>query len=137
MSKKIRGSVLRVMGALLPFGLIAATAQADGPTISGYVETNYTHNFNNPVSGTNQFRSYDTQDRDINNTAHLEFNGAVGDNVAYSVQADAGSDAGFTAGDATNAGLELQEAFVTYTSASKLGFKVGKFATFEGIEVIE
>ncbi len=137
MKSTTRGSILRLTGMLLPFVSVAGYAMAEGPTISGYVDTQYGYNFLKPITGTTALRSYDAQDNNIANTAHLSLMGTFGEGIGYAVDLDAGHDATTTAGPAGSSGVVLQEAYITYASASKIGFKVGKFATYQGIEVIE
>lgn len=135
-----RGSILRVLGMVLPFALGAGQLMADaptGPTISGYVDTQYGYNFNKPITGTTALRSYDAQDNTISNTAHLSLAGSMGDGIGYVVDLDAGHDPNTTVGGQTPSSVALQEGYLTYVSSSKIGFKFGKFATYEGIEVIE
>lgn len=133
-----RGSILLTLGVLLPFASQSnVMAETSGPTISGYVDTQYGYNFNKPASNTTFGRSYDFQDNNIANTAHFAIAGMFNDNTNYVVNIDAGHDANVTVGGAGSSAVVLQEAYVNYVGASKLGFKVGKFATFEGIEVIE
>jgi len=123
---------------LLPFVAQSTQVLADGPTINGYVDTQYGYNFDAPGNGTTFGRSYDAQDNNIANTAHLSISGMFNDNTNYVVDIDAGHDANTTVGGTNNASaVVLQEAYVNYVGASKLGFKVGKFATYQGIEVIE
>ncbi len=137
MLKSTRGNVLRTLGTLLTAGLVAGVVSADGPAISGYIDTQYGYNFAMPQTGQTALRSYDAQDTNINNTAHLSLAGKFGDDVSYVVDLDAGHDANVTAGGAGPSDVVLQEAYFTWVSPSKVGIKAGKFATYEGIEVIE
>lgn len=134
-----RGNVHRLLGTLLPFALTAGVALAEAPVVSGYVETNTIYYLNKPMSAMNALRTYyDNPDRDFNNNAHLAFTGKLGEQAAYTVEIDAGSEARLTSGDtSTGVPFDIQEAYLTYAGASKLGMKVGKFATFQGIEVLE
>jgi hypothetical protein len=135
MKMTMRGSGRGVAGALLTL-LLTTAAFAEGPAINGYVDTQYIYNFDNPMGMTNAFRSYDAQDNNITSTAHLALTGKMSDEASYVVEVDAGNDADFTTGTAGE-DVTLQEGYLVYTSGSGLGFKAGKFATFEGIEVIE
>ncbi len=137
-----RGNVLKAFGMVLPFVLAAGQTMASettGPTISGYVDTQYNYDFNQPLTGITTLRSYDAQDNNIANTAHLSLAGSFGEGIGYVVDLDAGRDAKTTTGETlTGSAIALQEAYLTYLCpVTKLGLKVGKFATFEGIEVIE
>jgi hypothetical protein len=139
MISKTRGSILLTLGMLLPFVGQSSQLMADAtaPTISGYVDTQYGYNFHTPSNGTNAQRSYDSQDNNIANTAHIAIGGAFNSNTTYDVEFDAGHDANYTVGGAGSSAVVLQEAYVNYVGDSKLGFKAGKFVTYEGIEVIE
>jgi len=130
-----RGNGRGVAGALLTL-LLGTAVYAEGPAISGFVDTQYIYNFDNPLSGMTPLRSYDAQDNNISNTAHLAMTGKVGEAASYTVELDAGSDADVTVADSAGASVVLQEAYLVY-APGKLGFKAGKFATYQGIEVIE
>lgn len=135
MSTYIRGIIATSLGAVVSLCLIAGVSSAEGPKISGYVETNTMYNFSSPVTGSTPLRTYyDNMDRDINSNAHLAITGNLNDQAAYTVEIDAGNEATLTSADDD---FDIQEAYLTYTSASKLGFKAGKFATYQGIEVLE
>ncbi len=142
MIRNNRGNILRAVGMVLP--LIAATTMVNGettmtgPTISGYVDTQYGYNFNKPASETTTLRSYDAQNNNIANTAHVSLAGSFGEGIGYVVDLDAGHDANVTVGGASGSAVVLQEGYLTYKCPiTHLGIKAGKFATFEGIEVIE
>ena len=137
MLHKTKGGVLSVLGAMLLVSTTSGLSMADGPAISGYVDTQYSYSFNKPNTGLVGSRSYDAQDNTIANTAHIDLMGSFAEGIGYDVQLDAGRDANTTAGPAGSSEIVVQEAFVTYASESKWGFKVGKFATYQGIEVIE
>lgn len=132
-----KGGVLSVLGAMLLSTTLSGLSLADGPVISGYVDTQYGYSFNQPNTGTVALRTYDAQDNNIANTAHIAIMGNFGEGIGYNVEFDGGHDANTTAGPAGSSEFVVQEAFLTYTSASKWGLKVGKFATYQGIEVIE
>jgi hypothetical protein len=141
MKSTLRGRGLGIAGAVL--ALLAGSVHAEGPAVGGYVDTQYIYNFDKPMGGMTPFRSYDAQDNNISNTAHLAITGKLSDEVTYNVEVDAGSDADTTVVNTTAGGVAngqdvvLQEAWLHYVSASKLGLKAGKMATFHGIEVIE
>ncbi len=135
MTSQKRGSILRFLGMALPFIAVASMTMAEGPTISGYVETNWIQDLNNPISGQTTLQGYyNDNDGDINSNAHIAIAGPIGDKATYAVEIDAGNEAKLTSADDD---IDIQEAYLTYTGDSKLGFKVGKFATFQGIEVLE
>jgi len=138
-------SKAKLVGCILLSGffilLTGVKSYADGPAISGYVDTTYNYSFNNPSNGQTALRSYDAKANNFAlNSAHLEFMGTLED-VTYNVQLDAGTDASVnngTSGTANVDYVDIQEAYLAYTHpGTKLGYKVGKFATFMGIEVIE
>lgn len=115
-----------------------SVAQADGPTVSGYIDTQYNYNLDKPFTGRTNLRSYDADDNTMSlNTAHLNFNGSLGDNLTYTIETDYGTDAlvNTSAGHGTGDDFDVQEAYFVYTSMVAL--KIGKFVTPEGIEVIE
>jgi hypothetical protein len=104
------------------------------PTINGYVDATYNYNFLRPAGGVTLFHSYTAQHQTfLLNSAHLALTGSD-QNVSYAVEIDAGSDAAVTSGDDD---FDIQEAWLAYACDCGLGFKVGKFVTFNGIEVIE
>jgi len=128
-----------------------AEEEAAAPTftLSGFVNTTYNYNLNRPASGTNGFFSYNAQHNSLLlNAAHLVVSGSPTENLSWTVELDFGADArvntyaqvlGF---DAMGTPITLpqffdvQEAYGVYKSG-KLGLKVGKFVTYQGIEVIE
>jgi hypothetical protein len=70
---------------------------------------------------------------------HLSVHSAVNEHVSATIDIDAGSDAAFDNGSAASAGrtlFDIQEAYAQLTE-SGLTLTVGKFATYEGIELIE
>jgi hypothetical protein len=138
MKMTMRGSGRGVAGALLTL-LLTSAAFADGPAFSGYVESQYGYNFDKPLTGMTALRSYDAQDNNIANTAHIALTGSLDGGASYVVELDAGHDAATTFGaGTTSSDVGLQEAYLTWMSEStKLGVKAGKFVTFQGIEVIE
>ncbi len=131
---KLRRGMFRFLAALPLLGLTAGASFAEGPTVSGYVDTNWSQNTSMPADKTTTLRSYDNPDGNINNNAHVAITGSLGEQAAYVVEIDAGHEAVITSAGAE---FDIQEAYLTYVSASKLGIKVGKFATFQGIEVLE
>jgi len=107
------------------------------PKISGFVDATYNYNTRDPMSGTSAYHSYTAQhDTVLLNAAHLALTGTgAEDAIAYAIEVDIGSDASVTSGSDDD--VDLQEAYVAYTSKMGLGLKAGKFVTFSGIEVIE
>lgn len=132
-----RGSGRGIAGALLALSLCTA-AFADGPAISGYVDSQYGYNFNKPANGVTMLRSYDFQDNNIANTAHVALTGSLDGGAGYVIGMDAGHDPQTTFGAVGQSSVYLREAYLTYVCPiTKIGIKAGKFVTFEGIEVID
>lgn len=108
-----------------------AAAGSLAPTISGFVAGTYNYNLMNPTSGATAFHSFTAAHNSfLLNTAHVAIAGSD-DKLSYAVEIDGGTD-----GAATSPNL-VQEAWLAYQSAGGLGFKAGKFVTYQGIEVIE
>jgi hypothetical protein len=117
---------------------VAAEAEAEStslaPTISGFIDGTYNYNFNRPAAGVTPFHTYTAPHHSfLLNAAHVALTGSDG-TVSYAVEIDAGTDAFVNTLDDD---FDVQEAWVSYTSDIGLGFKAGKFVTFNGIEVIE
>ncbi len=143
-------SHLRLAGIILLSG-IAARVNAEAPKISGFLDTTYTYDFNRPASRTTALRSFDRKtDTFLLNAAQVNIEGSK-DGIGYYSELAFGTDASVykSAGTGADAGLpgapstvaynfELQEAFLTYKCPmSGVMLKAGKFATTQGIEVIE
>src|SRR3954468_15999015 len=135
---------MRTKATVLSFTLLSlatvARAADEGPTMSGFVETTYNYNFNGPTSDTNQGHSFDNQANTfaLNNAQLLIQGNPRGDkDVGYTLRVDYGTDA--TVIDPAASGLvTVEEAYGTYLCPdTHIGLKVGKFVTYEGIEVIE
>ena len=107
------------------------------PKISGFLDATYNYNMRDPMSGVTPYHAYTAQhDTVLLNAAHLALTGTgAAEAIAYAIEVDIGSDASVTSGDDDD--VDLQEAYVAYTSKMGLGLKAGKFVTFSGIEVIE
>ncbi len=115
-------------------------------TFSGYVETTYNFNLNDPPSLTNQLRVFDDDANQFNiNNTELSISRQPTEKVpiGFGLVVNAGRDtrktkaAGLGAGDDNP--FDLQQAYVTYIAPVGKGvtFKTGKFATLLGAEVIE
>jgi hypothetical protein len=141
--------------SLLLAGFATSGAYA-GPNIAGTVEAGYNYNLTIPSkSSTNQLHSYDFKSKSITlNNAHLAFSGSdSASGVGYAVETDFGSDAlanaSLSGGQANSTDVtgvysaanyfDIQEAYLTYGFGPDraLSLKAGKYATYEGIEVIE
>jgi Putative beta-barrel porin-2, OmpL-like. bbp2 len=128
------------------------------PTVNGFVEAGYHLDLSiaNPASVPVPLRSYDSWNGNtfLLHNAHLAIAHSFTEEVSAVIEIDAGSDPAITGGyslakpavDADGATIatvagavyafDVQEAYAKY---SKSGFSLtaGKFATYEGIEVIE
>jgi hypothetical protein len=138
MKKSLKKLLVPTLGAALLSTFNPADMKAEPPTISGFVDTQYTYNLNDPITGINTMHSYDNLDDNIRSLAHLVFSGSVGDS-GYVIEVDAGNDAitNTSIGAGTGDDFDIQEAYMTHKWSSGLGLKLGKFVTYHGIEVIE
>jgi hypothetical protein len=123
-----------------------AATPDNGPQFTGFVDTTYNYDLNRPPSGFNKYYSFDAQANTFElNNAQLELTGAPkGDGaITYMLKINFGTDATVESstvnGVATNSSqLDVEEAWGWYVDPiSKVGLKVGKFVTYEGVEVIE
>ncbi len=125
------------------------TVTPDMPNFTGFVDTTFNYNLDRPTSGFNTGYSFmqKTNTFQVNN-CQLEINGAPkGDQpITYMMKINFGTDANIeqssaTVAPGTAAGggqLDVEEAWGWYKDpVSSVGLKVGKFVTYEGIEVIE
>ncbi|MGH7808237.1 MAG: outer membrane beta-barrel protein [Thermodesulfobacteriota bacterium] len=118
--------------------------------LSFYVDTSYEYNFNDPESGTNQLRVFDTQANSFNiNLFQLAFKktptteGGLIDLIGFGVKLDFGEDAQVLSsvenlGDQDDE-FDLQEAYIHALAPVGNGVDIyaGKFVTLAGAEVIE
>ena len=123
------------------FTIIASFAQDKGPAFSGFIESTYNYNFGQ--GSKNSLRSYDAKANQILlNNAHLAVSGNPSEKVSYVAEVDLGTDAGVHGmlnqpGGGPAIGVELQEAYMTYSFSEKAKFTGGKFVSFQGIEIVE
>jgi hypothetical protein len=117
-------------------------AQSAGPTLSGYVEATYNYNFSE--GSANSLRSYDAKANQILlNNAHIVASGSPSSKVSYTIELDFGTDAAVhgllhtATGAPGPIAVDAQEAYISYAFSDKFKFTGGRFATFQGIEVIE
>ena len=122
-----------------------------GVQMSGFVDTSYTYNMNEPETNVNTLRVFDTRANSVMlNNAELVIEKPVSSEspVGFRTDLDFGTDAevlgtvtgGLGNNSATsNDELEVQQAFVEYLApvGNGLDVKVGKFVTMHGAEVIE
>ena len=136
-----------------PAAAIAAVllcAGAAHASVFGFIDTSYNWNLNgaSPYIVTSPLRSYDAEVGTFTiNNAHLDIVGALRGESTYKIEIDAGSDASFNS-EASNPAttppadplrfIDLQEAYIDVKSDDRsFGARVGKFATFMGVELIE
>jgi hypothetical protein len=122
-----------------------------GVQMSGFVDTTYTYNLNEPETNTNTLRVFDTRSNGfLINNAQLTVEKPVSSEspVGFRTELMFGTDAevvgNVTTGLGTNAStgsdeIEVQEGYVEYLAplGEGLDVKFGKFATLHGAEVIE
>ncbi|MCI0371072.1 MAG: porin [candidate division NC10 bacterium] len=118
-------------------------------TLTGYVQTTYNFNFEDPPTKTNNLRVFDDEANQFTiNNIELAFSRQPTEKVpvGFGVVMNAGRDTRKTkalglGGGATGDDnpFDLQQAYVTYVAPVGKGvtFKAGKFATLLGAEVIE
>jgi hypothetical protein len=112
----------------------AESVSSLAPKIAGSIDLTYNYNTLKPMDDATLYHSYHGQhDTFLLNAAHLAVTGG-NDSLSYAVEVDLGSDAQVDSGDDD---VDVQEAWVSYVSPGGLGFKAGKFVTYQGIEVIE
>ncbi len=117
------------------------SAQNPGPSITGHIEVTYNYYFGDTT--VNVLRSYDAKaDQILLNNAHIAFSGDPSKKLSYDAEIDLGTDAGVhgllnQTGGGPGIGVDIQEAYMTYSFTDDFKFTGGRFATFEGIEVIE
>jgi len=148
----VRGAVLIVALCLL---MLPASVSAEGAgdalkdlgiDLSGFIDTAYTHNFNNPGDGYNGGRVFDVKDDSF--TLHqaqilMQREAVAGKNLAdragFAIRLGYGEDARlFAPGDTdTEDEFDIEEAYASFAFTNKLSAKMGKYATLLGAEVIE
>ena len=118
-----------------------------GVNMSGFVDTSYGYNFNEPNTRTNTLRVFDTRAGDfmINNAELvLEKTVSAESPVGFRTDLDFGTDAEVVGSVTTGLGrgddeFDLQQAYADYLApiGNGLDVKLGKFVTMHGAEVIE
>jgi hypothetical protein len=131
----------KVLGSLSALALAFVTtgpAFAQGPSISGFIDTTYNYNLNG--QRTNVLRSFDANSNTFAlQNAEIVAEGKSGD-VGYRIDLNFGEDASVTNYLNSNAGdeFDIEQAFITVPCPLTGGaFTVGKFVTPFGAEVIE
>ena len=112
---------------------ISNVVRSESPSITGFIESTYMYDFNEPNTGATGLRSYDaTANNFYLNAVHLAIAGEL-EGASYTVEIDHGSDSTVTG---SNTDIDVQEAYLTFP-VGPVSFTTGKFVTYEGIEVIE
>lgn len=111
-----------------------------GITLSGFVDTSYTYNFNRPDSGTNTLRVFDTEDNSFEvDLVKLVFEKKSEEGLGFRTDLDFGHTAQILGGATSGSNdddFEFQQAYLTY-KALGVDWMIGKFVTLHGAEVIE
>lgn len=134
---------VRLKAALIGGCMLAfSSAEAEPPALTGFIDATYNRNLSaGKGATTNLHHSFDAQANSfLLNAVHLAATGNSGEELSYVIEVDMGTDAAATnsGGLGTGDEMDLQEAYLTYRKPDgKLGFKAGKFVTYQGIEVIE
>lgn len=133
-----------ILGAVA--ACFAAVPSHAAPSISGSVEASYNRNLSSAGDNAmNALHEYDAKANTFTlNNAHLVMSGSdSATGLGYDVETDFGSDAKINSSTDPSQGssgiFDLQEAYITWGFGPKhaFGLKAGKYATYEGIEVIE
>ena len=149
---RLMGIAVGVAAAAVAAGTASYAADAadvvKGAKVSGYVDTTYTYNLNDPQNRVNALRVFDTEANSfLLNNSELSFMktpdaGGAGFGLVLNYGADAqvtqaaGSITDST-GDTVKDDFDVQEGFVSYGFKSGKGWwRFGKFVTLHGAEVI-
>lgn len=132
----------KVLGSLSAFALAFVTTgpafAAEGPSISGFIDTTYNYNLNG--SNTNALRSFDANANTFAlQNAEIVAEGKSGE-ASYRLDLNFGEDASVINYRNSNAGdeFDIQQAFISMPCELTGGaFTVGKFVTPFGAEVID
>jgi len=131
---------LRVWAGILLASLLAVPAFAEAPKISGFIDTTYNYDLNRPATSITALRSFDqTTDSFLLNSIQVNLEGSM-NGVGYYGELAFGRDASIYNEYAMVSVSEfaVQEAYLTYKCPiTSIQLKAGKFATQDGIEVIE
>ena len=155
-SKKVVASLMMTIGLFILSSVVHAEEKAAGSVsfwektkVTGTADVNYNYNLNRPTTtaaavAKNAYRVFDANANTFNiGLVELAIENAPTDWVTFRTDLDFGNDAslihaaGF--GIATDI-FDLQQAYVALKAASVgsgLTFKIGKFVTMHGAEVIE
>jgi hypothetical protein len=145
------GIAVGVAAAAVAMGTPSYAANAadvvKGAKVSGYVDTTYTYNLNDPASRVNALRVFDTEANSfLLNNSELSFTkDAPAGGAGFGLVLNYGTDAQITqaAGsvispDTLKNDFDIQEAYVSSAFKSGKGWlRFGKFVTLHGAEVIK
>ncbi|MGV3504875.1 MAG: porin [Adhaeribacter sp.] len=115
-------------------------------SISGYVDTYYSYNFNDPKSGLNKGRIFDLPHNNFNlglvqtMLTYTYGKSKVVADLVYGPNADLGNFTNFispNAGVKTSSSLAIKQAYINYSITDKLAFTIGQYGTHIGYEVID
>ena len=145
---KMAAQEYRAVGAAAGTSVIQLPSGVDGIEMSGFVDTSYTYNFNEPKDRVNDVRVFDTQANSfIINNAQLniqkgvDYASPLGFKIALMFGDDAESthSTGLFGGAGSDQSMDIQQAYVEYLAPVGEGLDVtfGKQATLIGAEVIE
>ena len=132
---------------LVAFAEEQGSTFASGLKLYGFVDTSYTHNFNNPSNQVNQLRIFDGDANSFRpHMAQIVFEkegstgGTMEDRAGFRIKLNFGEDAKFTGGSADGKDdVDFQEAYAQYIAplGNGLDLRIGRMNTLIGYEVIE
>ena len=153
MRTRLMGIAVGVAAATVAAGTPSYAANAadvvKGAKVSGYVDTTYTYNVNDPLSRLNNYRVFDTEANSfLLNNSELSFvKDAPAGGAGFGLVLNYGTDPQVTqaAGSATDSlggtvkdDFDIQEGYASYGFKSGNGWwRFGKFVTLHGAEVIK
>ncbi len=147
LEKKISDQEAVASGATAGNAILQLPSGLHGVQMSGFVDTQYTYNFNAPQTRTNTLRVFDTRANSFMlNSAELNIKKPVSAESPIGFRTDLafGTDSEVVGGVTTGLGtgddeLDIQQAFVEYLApiGNGLDVQVGKFVTLHGAEVIK
>jgi Putative beta-barrel porin-2, OmpL-like. bbp2 len=132
--------------ALTPLATPEAEATKGDFAISGYVDTYYFYNLNDPKSGLNKGRIFDLPHNTFNlglvqtMITYTYGKSKVVADLVYGPNADLGNFTNFISpnvGVKTSSSLAIKQAFLSYNLTDKLAFTIGQYGTHIGYELID
>jgi hypothetical protein len=115
-------------------------------SISGYVDTYYFYNLNDPKSGVNKGRIFDLPHNNFNlglvqtMITYTYGKSKVVADLVYGPNADLGNFTNFISPNPsvkTSSALAIKQAFISYNLTDKLAFTIGQYGTHIGYELID